>query len=69
MHHAISYYLAQARLAGLRHHGQRATRARAVLAGALRRCAGSVPFLAPPRPLSPPWLATYPLAESAPPAA
>jgi hypothetical protein len=66
MHHAISYYLAQARLVGLRHHGQRATLARAVLACALRRCAGPVPFLAPPRPLSPPWLATHPLAESAP---
>jgi len=64
MHHSISYYLAQARLAGLRHHGQRAT-----LARAFRRCAGSMPYLAPPRPLSPPGLATYPLAESAPPAA
>ena len=69
MHHSISYYLAQARLAGLRHHGQRATLARAVLASALRRCAGTVPFLAPPRPLSPPWLAAHPLAESAPPVA
>jgi hypothetical protein len=69
MHHSISYYLVQARLAGLRHHGQRATLARAVLACALRCCADRGPFLAPPRPLSPPWLATHPLAESAPPVA
>ena len=69
MHHVISYYLARARLAGLRHHGQRATLARAVLACARGCCAGSVPFLAPPRPLSPPCLAAHPLAESAPPAA
>ncbi len=63
MHHSISCRLAQARLAELRHHAQRATLARAVLACALRCCAGSVPFLAPPRPLSPPWLATQPLTE------
>ena len=69
MHHSISYYMAQARLAGLRHHGQRATLARAVLACARGCCAGPVPCLAPPRPLSPPRLATHPLAESAPPAA
>ena len=69
MHHPISYYLAQARMAGLRHDVQRAALARAVLAGALRRCAGSVPFLAPPRPPSPPGLVAYPLAESAPAAA
>jgi hypothetical protein len=64
MQHTISHHLAQARLAGLRHHGQRATQARA-----LRRSAGSVPFLAPPRPLSPPGLAAHPLAGSAPAAA
>ena len=69
MHHAISCYLAQARLAGLRHHAQRATLARAVLACALGCCAGPVPFLAPPRPLSPSWLAAHRLAESAPPVA
>ena len=69
MHHVISYHLAQARIADLGHDAQRATLARAVLACALRCCAGSVPFLAPPRPLSPPWLAAHPLAESAPPVA
>ena len=69
MHHSISCYLAQARLAGLRHHGQRATLARAVLACARGCRAGSVPVLAPLRPLSPPWLATHPLAESVPPVA
>jgi hypothetical protein len=69
MHHSISYYLARARLAGLRRHGQRATLARAVLVSALRRCAGSVPFLASSRSLSPPRLATRPLAKAAPAAA
>lgn len=69
MHHSISYHLAQARLADLRHHAQRGTLARAVLACAIRCCAGPVPFLAPPRPLSPPWLAAHRLAESAPPVA
>ena len=69
MHHTISYHLAPARIAGLGHHAQRDTLAPAVLACALRCCAGSVPFLAPPRPLRPPWLATHPLAKSAPPAA
>ena len=66
MHHTISYDLAQARIADLRHHAQRAALARAVLACARRCCAGPVPFLAPPRP---PWLAARPLAESAPPVA
>jgi alkanesulfonate monooxygenase SsuD/methylene tetrahydromethanopterin reductase-like flavin-dependent oxidoreductase (luciferase family) len=69
MHHTISYHLAQARIADLCHHAQRATMARAVLACARRCFAGPVPFLAPPWPLSPPRLATHPLAESAPPAA
>ena len=69
MHHSISYHLAQACLADLRHHVQRAPLVRAALACALRCCTGSAPFLAPPRPLSPPWLATHPLAESAPPVA
>ena len=69
MHHSISYHKAKAGLADLRHHAQRSTLARAVLARALRCCAGPVPFPAPPRPLSPPWLAAHPLAESAPPAA
>ena len=69
MHHTISYHLAQARIADLRHHAQRATLARAVLACARRCCAGPVPFLAPPRPPRPPWLAAHPLAESAPPVA
>ena len=64
MRHAISYYLTQARIADLRRHAERDTLARAVLACALRCCAGPVPFLAPPRPLSPPWLAAHPLAES-----
>jgi hypothetical protein len=68
MHHSISYHLAQARLADLR-HAQRATLARAVLARARRCCAGPVPFLAPPRLLRPPWLAAHPLAESPPPVA
>jgi hypothetical protein len=63
MHHSISHNLAQARLADLRHHPQRAA-----LAGALRCCAGSVPFLASSRPLSP-RLARHPFAESAPPVA
>jgi hypothetical protein len=61
MHRSSSCYLARACLAGLHHHGQPAT-----LARALRRCAGSLPFLAPPRPLGPPGLAAHPLAESAP---
>jgi hypothetical protein len=69
MHDTIRCHLAQDRIAGLRHHAQRDTLAPAVLACALGCCAGSVPFLAPPRPLSPPWLATHPLAESAPPMA
>ena len=54
MHHSISYHLAKARIAGLRHHVQRATLARAALACALSCCAGPVPLLAPPRPLVPP---------------
>jgi hypothetical protein len=69
MHRAISCHLAQARLADLRRHAQRDALARAVLACALRCCAGPVLFLAPPGPLSPSWLATHPLGESAPPAA
>jgi hypothetical protein len=48
MHHTISYHLAQARAAGLGHHARCDTLAPAVLACALRCCAGPVPFLAPP---------------------
>jgi hypothetical protein len=69
MHHTISYHLAQARIADLRQRAQRATLTSAVLACALGRCARSVSFLAPPGPLSPPWLAARAFAESAPPLA
>ena len=69
MHRTISYQRAQGRLADLRHHPQHDALARGVLACALRCYTGPVPFLAPPRPLSPPWLATHPLAESVPPVA
>ena len=66
MHRTISYHRTQARPAGLRHHSQHDTLARAVLACARGCCTGPAPFLAPPRPLSPPWLAAQPLGESAP---
>jgi hypothetical protein len=55
MHHAIGYYMAQARIAGLRRHAGSGIR--------------TVPFPAPPRPLSSLRRAMHPLAESAPPAA
>jgi hypothetical protein len=69
MHHTISYHLAQARAAGLGHHDRCDTLAPAVLACALRCCAGPRVVPGTARPLSPPWLATHPLAESAPPVA
>ena len=77
MHPAISYQLAQARRAGLRHHAQRDTRAprrlpcRPALPSWPAPCGphrtGAVPGTA--QPLSPPWLAARPLAEPVPPVA
>ena len=55
MHHAISYHLAQARTADLRHHAGSGIR--------------TVPFPVPPRPFSPLWRAVHPPAEPTPPAA
>ena len=74
MHHAISYRLAQARIADLRHHAQRDALAR-VARGLGRRCRpGLRPWAlrrtravpGPAQPFSPPWPATPPLAEPVP---
>jgi hypothetical protein len=73
MYHPMSYHLAQARIADLRHHAQRDILARAARGPVERRGPGLRPWvrrpgqcLAPPRPLSSPRQATHPLAEPAP---
>ena len=45
MHHTISYHLAQARIAGLRHHAQRDTLARAARSHRERRRPGMRPWM------------------------
>ena len=73
MHHTISYDLAQARIADLRQQAQRDALARAArgpgrrFRPGLRRRALRRTRAVPgtPRPFSPPWHATYPLAEPA----